>query len=173
MFLGHIDRAIEIKFIFGNLFWGKVLNLNSSHCLPQWEIHTPWLESDPHLLQLEKSLSSSEDPAQPKINILKKACRGFKNKRRQLAKQQQQQQKKNDLRCTYVRTITKKVSWETRLCCRKFSEGSQTWVQVWLHPLELSFTFSSVAGSYDQHQHLSKVLEIPSLWKLFAKMRSG
>ena len=35
---------------------------------PLWEARTPQLESSPHQLQLEKSLSGNEDPAQPKIN---------------------------------------------------------------------------------------------------------
>ena len=30
--------------------------------------HAPQLESNPHSLQLEESLHSNEDPAQPKIN---------------------------------------------------------------------------------------------------------
>ena len=40
---------------------------------PQWEACAPQLESSPCYLQLEKSPSTSEDPAQPKINkIIKK-----------------------------------------------------------------------------------------------------
>ena len=35
---------------------------------PKWELHTLQLESSPHVLQVEKSLHSNEDPAQPKIN---------------------------------------------------------------------------------------------------------
>ena len=34
----------------------------------RWEVHTPELESSFHLPQLEKSLSSNEDPAQPNVN---------------------------------------------------------------------------------------------------------
>ena len=34
----------------------------------QWEAHTPQLESSPHWPQLEKSLRSNKDPAQPKNN---------------------------------------------------------------------------------------------------------
>ena len=45
------------------------------------------------MLQREKSLISSEDPAQPKINILKKACQGFKNKRLKLAKKKKKKEK--------------------------------------------------------------------------------
>ena len=33
----------------------------------QWEAHTPQLDSSPHWTQLEKSLCSKEDPAQPEI----------------------------------------------------------------------------------------------------------
>ena len=36
---------------------------------PQWEAHTPQLESGPCLLQLEKIPHSNEDPVQPKIKI--------------------------------------------------------------------------------------------------------
>ena len=32
------------------------------------EAHVPQLERSPHSLQLEKSLHSNKDPAQPKIN---------------------------------------------------------------------------------------------------------
>ena len=39
---------------------------------PQWEAYVLHLESSPGLQQLEKSLSSNEDPAQPKINNNKK-----------------------------------------------------------------------------------------------------
>ena len=39
---------------------------------PQWEAFAPPLESSPQIPQLEKSPRSSEDPAQPKINKLKK-----------------------------------------------------------------------------------------------------
>ena len=35
---------------------------------PWWEAHSPQLESSPCSWQLEKSLHSGEDPAQPKIN---------------------------------------------------------------------------------------------------------
>ena len=35
---------------------------------PQWEGYVPQLESSPYLPQLEKSLCSNEDPAQPKVN---------------------------------------------------------------------------------------------------------
>ena len=35
---------------------------------PQWEAHTPQLESSPRSPQLEESLCSKEAPAQPKIN---------------------------------------------------------------------------------------------------------
>ena len=35
---------------------------------PQWEAHTPQLESSLHSPQLEKSLYSNKDPAQPEIN---------------------------------------------------------------------------------------------------------
>ena len=37
-------------------------------------VRSPCLESSPHLLQLEKSLPSNEDPAQPKINSFFKKC---------------------------------------------------------------------------------------------------
>ena len=36
--------------------------------LPQWEACALQLERSPHFLQLEKSLHSNKDPAQPKIN---------------------------------------------------------------------------------------------------------
>ena len=38
----------------------------------QWEAHSPQLESGPYSLQLEKSLHSNKDPAQLKINKLKR-----------------------------------------------------------------------------------------------------
>ena len=42
--------------------------LHSSVDVPQWEAQAPQLESGPHSPQLEKSLHSNEDPAQPKIS---------------------------------------------------------------------------------------------------------
>ena len=46
---------------------------------PQWEAHAPQLESSPYLLQLEKSLNSNEEAAQPKINkkFLKTSVNGL------------------------------------------------------------------------------------------------
>ena len=60
--------------------WAHVLQLLTSlhpraHALqqekPQWEARTPQLERGPRLSQLEKSLCSNTDSAQPKINKVK------------------------------------------------------------------------------------------------------
>ena len=62
-------------------YWAHTLQiLKPTHpraCAPQqekplqWEDRAPQLESNPYLLQLEKSPNSNDDPAQPKIKINK------------------------------------------------------------------------------------------------------
>ena len=63
-------------------YWAHVLQLQKPTCpsvravrqeqLPQWEACVPPQESSPHSPQLEKSLRSNNDPAQPKMRWKKK-----------------------------------------------------------------------------------------------------